>query len=302
MADAGTEGEGRSRAAADAGRRRRLNLDEVEDRVMATARDLLIRQTGGLAVGLGHINLEVIIAAAGVPRSSAYRRWPTKDDFVTDFLGELASNPYGTAIDSETVRRGAQVIQQNINQIDDKEDRKRILRESLRLGVRREFGLSDTSPEWRTYVALAATVMSIDDEEARDKILAKIQETEAALLDGTVSFYAGVASVLGLRPKPPYGFRHLAAAGAAVGDGLALRSMANPTLVRTTLPVPNIDGSGTADWTLAAASFLAIVELMIEDDPDYEAMTEKERADFAAIGSDQIVEHLISRGLAARQL
>ena len=73
-------------ASAARGRRPRLRLPELEERVLRTAQELLIDQGQGLSVGLDHINLEVVIAASGVPRSSAYRRWPTKEDFVLDFL------------------------------------------------------------------------------------------------------------------------------------------------------------------------------------------------------------------------
>lgn len=282
-------GQARSRAAMDAGRRRRLSLQEVEERVMAKARELLIGETGGLTVSLEHINLEVIVAAAGVPRSSAYRRWQTKDEFVVDFLCVIAgSNSFGTAMDPGTIRLGVRLMQERAELLANEDGRRALLRESLRTGVRRDFEAIGVSSEWRTYVALTATVMSITDEDARNKIQMKLRDTETALIDGMTNFYDGLSAFLGFRPRAPYTFRHLAAAGAAVMEGLSLRRIVNPELVTEPLQVPDQEG-GTTEWTLAAAGFLAILESMIETNPDHQSMDEQQRADFSAADTDQIV-------------
>ncbi len=290
----------RSRAAMDAGRRRRLSLEEVEQRVMAKARELLIGETGGLTVSLDHINLEVIIAEAGVPRSSAHRRWPTKDDFVVDFLCDIAGpNWFGTAaFDVETIRKAIRVVQERAELLGTEEGRSIILHEAVRVAAKQNFDAIVTSSEWRTYVALTATVISIPDEQVRNKILTKLREAEMTFIDRMTTFYAGMSTVLGFRPKPPYTFRHLAAAGAAIVEGLSLRRIVNLELVTEPLKMPNHDGGGTTEWTLAAAGFLAIIESMIESNPDHQSIDEQQRADFAAADIDQIVA-MIAPGATA---
>lgn len=293
-------GQVRSRAAMDAGRRRRLSLEEVEKLVMAKARELLITETGGLTVSLDHINLEVIIAAAGVPRSSAHRRWPTKDAFVVDFLCDIAGpNWFGTAaFDRDTISVAIGVVQKGADLLATEEGRVALIREAVRVGAKQNFDAIVASNEWRTYVALTATVISIPDEEVRNRIKSRLREAETTFIERMTTFYAGMSAMLGFRPKAPYTFRHLAAAGAAIVEGLSLRRIVNLELVTEPLQLPDPDGVGTTEWTLAAAGFLAILESMIEINPDHQTLDEQQRADFAGSDTEQLVAMIAPEMLA----
>lgn len=293
-----TRSSGPSGRSAASSRRPRLTLEEVEDRVMRTAHELLIGETGGLTVSLEHINLEVIIGAAGVPRSSAHRRWPTKDDFVVDFLCNLAGpNWFGTAaFDPETIRVAIGVVQQQSELLATEEGRWYLTREAVRVGAKQNFEKIVESVEWRTYVALTATVMSIPDEETRNLIQEKLRASESGFIERMTRFYAGMASVLGFRARPPYTFEHLAGAGAAIVEGLALRAIVSLDLVRDPLQLQDPDGLAK-EWTLAAAGFLAILESIVEPDPHHTPLTTEQIAEFAAASSDDLVALIVGEPL-----
>jgi AcrR family transcriptional regulator len=57
-------------------RARRLPEEQTEHLMLQTAVAMVRRS--GLTVSLDHISLEDVIRAANVPRSSVYRRWPTR--------------------------------------------------------------------------------------------------------------------------------------------------------------------------------------------------------------------------------
>ena len=101
-------------------------------------------------------------------------------------------------------------------------------------------------------------------------------------------FYQLMGDGLGLRLRSPaYSYTHLAAATAALVEGLALRQIlaeaqhGNPgsrthqhqnldleQLISSPLPGPGIDGK-PAVWSLAALAFTGILDTFVEPDPDY---------------------------------
>ena len=70
-------------------KRQRLSAEELRDRMLDTAKSM-IADAGGLTVSLAHLNMEEIIRAAGVPRSSVYREWAAREDFYVDLMVELS--------------------------------------------------------------------------------------------------------------------------------------------------------------------------------------------------------------------
>jgi AcrR family transcriptional regulator len=285
--------------AAIGGRRPRLALDEVERRVLNTARELLIGRQGGLTVSLEHINLEVIIAAAGVPRSSAHRRWPTKDDFVLDFLCDIAGPDWaGTAaFDAETIRVAVATAQQHADWLATVEGRVRLRRELVRVSARKNFETLMQSSDWRTYVALTATVVSMPEDRGRARIQERLRESETTFIERMTTFYSGMAQVLGFRARAPFTFRHLAATGAAIVEGLALRQMVNLELVSEPLELDAPSG-GSEEWVLAAQGFLAVLEAMTEMDPDFPDPDANQIAAIAAASTDDLAEAIVP-GLAS---
>src|SRR2546430_4722528 len=66
----------------------RVPADEVRQRMLDAGRELALE--AGAALTIEHLRLEQVIQRARVPRSSAYRLWPYKDDYIDDLLSYLA--------------------------------------------------------------------------------------------------------------------------------------------------------------------------------------------------------------------
>ncbi|WP_448630675.1 hypothetical protein [Cellulomonas soli] len=69
-------------------RRPRRTDADTRARMLTAALDQLAEQ--GVSVGLDGLLLEDVIRRADVSRTSAYRRWPTRDAFLADVLLEVA--------------------------------------------------------------------------------------------------------------------------------------------------------------------------------------------------------------------
>jgi hypothetical protein len=79
-------------------------------------------------------------------------------------------------------------------------------------------------------------------------------------------FYNEMAQVLGLRLRPPFDdFATLAAVGASVIEGLALRQIMTPSAVERTYTLT--ESQHTGEWSIPALRFLAIVDMIFEAVP-----------------------------------
>ena len=71
-----------------AARPERVPAEEVRRRMLEAGRDLAIES--GAALTIEHLRVEEVIQRARVPRSSAYRMWPYREDYIDDLLCYLA--------------------------------------------------------------------------------------------------------------------------------------------------------------------------------------------------------------------
>ncbi|MFF9350256.1 TetR/AcrR family transcriptional regulator [Streptomyces sp. NPDC014734] len=223
-----------------AGRRRRLSDAETARRMLQCALDMV--NSSGLTVSLEHIRLEDVIRDAGVSRSAVYRRWPYKDMFFSDLLRELAKAAAPAAVsDRETVERVRGRALERLDWFRTPASRHELLVELLRHGAEQDFEAMRRSTEWRTYLALHATYLSLDDGELRGDLQRTLAESERAFVTRIAGAYARLALLVGHRLRP----------GAGTFESLAL--LVNATmrgLVLTALSLPSGTGAAGGPGTL----------------------------------------------------
>lgn len=250
------------------GRKPRQTADEIRRQVLDTARELVIEQ-GGLTVSLEHLSLEYVISQAGVPRSTVYRIWESKDNFVSDLLSEIAGVGWrGSSAMSVHVREVAtDVILENLDLLYTVDDRTKLMREAVRVATRESYNQVLDSAEWRTYVAMAATMLSSIESEMDMEVLTTLQRSEGAYVREMAGFYTDVARVLGFQLSPPYEYVDLATAAAAFVEGLALRQVLSPGLTSREFHLDT--GTSGEAWPMAAIGMLGLITVMVEVDNDY---------------------------------
>lgn len=269
-----------------AARPERVPAEEVRRRMLEAGRELAIE--AGAALTIEHLRVEEIIQRARVPRSSAYRMWPYREEYIDDLLCYLAGagNWFNDRpiFDPETFTVLKQVVEDNRELISQPGGRRALLCEVVRLTVAQNYGALTESGTWRLHMALSATLGSTRSGEARQKIAAALEESQRVSRDSLVAVFGFLAAELGLRMRDPAAtIEHMQLAGgllvqsvalrnvqvraAADGDGSGEAALVD-TLLNAPLPGPGLDGQ-PAEWTLAAFAYMGVVDAFIELDPDF---------------------------------
>ncbi|WP_147915414.1 TetR/AcrR family transcriptional regulator [Ruania zhangjianzhongii] len=261
-------GPSRPEVASAIGRRRpRLTDEQTEQRMLATAAQALSRE--GLTVSLDHIRLEDVIREAGVSRSTAYRRWPNKDLFLGDLLLELAraSEPMAMTGTQEASAAIRAVILAHLDLLPSRQGRLQLAAEVLR-----EVGVADFrrvigTPQWRTYLALTVSAVSMAEGPLRHQVVETLAGSERAFIQGIVRSHRIGHRLLGLRIRPETGLDYTAFAQFV---NAAMRGLVSQTMVRPGLADDEFDGEifgVQGQWSLPSLVSVAGLSFL-EPDPD----------------------------------
>jgi AcrR family transcriptional regulator len=220
----------------------RVPADEIRQRMLDAGRELALE--AGAALTIEHLRLEEVIQRARVPRSSAYRLWPYKDDYIDDLLCYLAGagswfsdRPVMTPDTTSVVRR---LISDNSALLATMEGRRALLCEIVRITTESNYQMLSDSPQWRLHMALVATLGSTSDTDpggadadgggtggaARQRVAAALEEAQLTSREVMVAVFGVVMAELGLRLRDPaWTAEHLQLAGGLFVQGLALRNV-----------------------------------------------------------------------------
>ena len=269
-----------------AARPERVPAEEVRRRMLEAGRELAIES--GAALTIEHLRVEEIIQRARVPRSSAYRMWPYREEYIDDLLCYLAGagNWFNDrpVFDPETFTVLKQAVEDNRELIGSLEGRRALLCEIVRLTVAQNYAALTESGTWRLHMALSATLGSTRSGEARQKIAAALEQSQRVSRDSLVAVFGFLAGELGLRMRHPAAtIEHMQLAGGLLVQSVALRNVQVraaaggddsgeaalvDTLLNAPLPGPGLHGR-PAEWTLAAFAYMGVVDAFIELDPDF---------------------------------
>jgi len=250
-------------------RGRRLSDQETEQRMLQAAARMV--SSAGLTVSLDHISLEEVIRAAGVSRSTVYRRWPHKDLFFSDLVKELARTATPTIL-AEEVTLIREVFAEQPDWLDSAVQRQALVAELFRRLSLLDFQTLSGSAQWRTYVALHATFMSLADDALREQVREALAESEREQLSRVASAWEQLAGLLGyrLRPELDATFDHLAALLHATMRGLVIMAQSIPELGQQRITARPLAAADITDWSLPALGLAGVASAFIEPDPDVE--------------------------------
>jgi AcrR family transcriptional regulator len=270
----------------------RVPAEEVRKRMLDAGRELA--NEAGAALTIEHLRLEEVIQRARVPRSSVYRMWAYREDYIDDLLCHLAGGGSWFSdrpvLDPKTLADITQILTENAALLGTLEGRRALLCEITRVTVTRNYvGLSESTP-WRLHMALVATLGSTRTGDARKRIAAALEDSQRRSREMMVSVLVQLVKVIGLRPRhPAYTLDHMALAGGLLVQCLALRNVqiqaavgapegpglasASDTamvdgLLNLPIPGPGLDGQ-PGEWTMAAFAYLGVLDAFMELDPDF---------------------------------
>ena len=274
----------------------RVPAEEVRQRMLDAGRGLALE--AGAALTIEHLRLEEVIQRARVPRSSVYRLWAYREEYIDDLLCYLAgegswfSDRPVLAPETSSVLRG--VLADNAQLLATPEGRRALMLEVVRLTTMRNYDALTESTTWRLHMALVATLGSTRSGEARKRIAAALEDAQKQSRESMVALLSYVMGALGLRLRDPaYTLDHIQLAGGLLIQSLALRNVQVRAalgeggaddgqaaasvpqeakevraLLNSPVPGPGLDG-GPAEWTLAARAYLGVLDTFVELDPDF---------------------------------
>ncbi|MGD8168369.1 TetR/AcrR family transcriptional regulator [Herbiconiux sp. P16] len=256
----------------DAHRRRsRIRAAEVRRRVLDAA---LERVEGiGLTIGFEHLVMDDLIREAGVPRSSTYRLWDSKEAFVSDLLIEIATETSNKLADAETLEISERILFDNLESLTDEADRRRVMYKVIRVALEHNYRAVIASVPWQSYVGLSATLLSHLESSAREEIERALRAGSDAFIERMAEFHKWFSTILGYRIRAEWNgdYRPYAVVISAVVEGLGLRHLGNPGVVDASYRGPATITSNDPEWALPALALVAILERFLEQDPDFDA-------------------------------
>ncbi len=184
----------------------------------------------GLTVSLDHLSFEAVISAADVSRTAAYRKWPSKELFLNDLVRELARAATPRAV-VENASWGliSGLVLADAERLADPAERWSLGVELMRQAADGDFAVMHASAEWRTYLALNATFLSITDPALRAEVQAALAAAQQRFVDGIAAGWQLLAGLLGFRLRAGVtSFDTLAAMISASVRGLVLMALADP--------------------------------------------------------------------------
>ncbi len=250
-------------------RGRRRSDHETEQRMIQAAVAMVSRT--GLTVSLDHISFEDVIRDADVSRSAVYRRWPFKDLFFSDLVQELAKNATPTIV-SEEVELIKRVVAEHPGWLETPGLRRGLVAELFRRLSLLDFETLYGSAQWRTYLALHATFLSLADGELRDQVRAALARSEQEHTARVVQAWERLAELFGYRLRPELGstFETVATLLDATMRGLVIQALSRPELAAHRTQASPFGAVGQDEWSLAALGLGSIGSAFLEPDPAVE--------------------------------
>ena len=253
-------------------RRQRLSDQETEERMLSAATAMIERS--GLTVSRDHISFEDVIQQAGVSRTAVYRRWPYKDLFFSDLLKELAraTSPAALSGFATTVPLFRRIGLAHLEWLETPELRHNLVLELIRQGALNDFETMHGSTEWRTYLALHATFLSVADDTLRSELQAALAESERAFIARIARGWEQLAGLFGYRLRPELGatFETIATLASATLRGLVIMSLSTPEIASRRIEARPLGALQAAEWSQAALTAASIAFAFLEPDPTVE--------------------------------
>jgi hypothetical protein len=259
----------------------RMKRDELRDLLLTEGVALLLDE--GMELGLGHVTFprvfERVEAATGrrITGASVYERlWSSQVEFQWETLAVLIEQ--ARTIDDRTWRRVRRILSRADRSTP--ESRLACLHELCRAVVERHVIESTSRAHYRIVLAAVGAVSSAaasaaaaaDDDEPEGvqhvrRALAGYLEREAQLF---LDLYNTIGASLGLRTRAPLELRQFALAVGALGEGVALRLNYFPEYAQPILAPGRGAHAAPEAWSLAGFGVEALVDAMIEIDPDWD--------------------------------
>jgi AcrR family transcriptional regulator len=236
-----------------AGETRALMLETAIERVASE----------GLHLDYANLELEDLIRAAGVPRSTVFRIWPDRDAFIADLVRALfeADPGFEAGFDEATLLLLESTIAAAAAEPGGREA---ALQAVIRETAAHNIVAVEDSLTWRAYRSLSAALASGDSVPGGEGIRVLLGEIEQRYVERMAEVYGRLNTALGLRMRTGLTARDLALAVMGVIDGMSDHRRIDPDAVDRPREV-SLGADGTHAWHLAGLAVYGVYTAFTED-------------------------------------
>ncbi|WP_214467486.1 hypothetical protein [Microbacterium flavescens] len=219
----------------------------------------------GLLLDYANIELENLIRAAGVPRSTVFRIWPDRMAFIADLVRALfeADPGFEAGFDGETLEMLQHATSSPAGAGHSAEEKQVALRAAVRVAVAHNIVAVENSMAWRAYKTMSAALASGDAVPGGDEIRTLLGEIEDRYVDRMSVLYEKLNAAVGIRMRAGVTERDLALAIMSVIDGMADHRRINPPLVDRPRVVA-MGPEGATEWHLAGLAVYGVYAAFTE--------------------------------------
>jgi AcrR family transcriptional regulator len=244
---------------------RRQRREDVETRLIEKASELIV--ASGLSLTLDRLRIDELLDETGIPRTTFYRRWRSKDELLAQILVAVLENSVSaeSEYDEAASTTVAMTVAAHHALMSTRAGRYRVLREAIRMAVHENFIAVRSSVQWKMLVAIRATIDDMPDDDSRRRITQALTITEEHFIKKMAELYTRMLPVFNYRFRPGTSAQQLAISGAALVEGLAARSTSSADVVDLPIPGPGVDGD-PVPWHLASLAFWAMLQAFAEQD------------------------------------
>jgi len=261
-------------------RRRRMSAAEVRGAMLEAGRRSI--WNAGLTLDLNDSHFDDLIRDASVPRSSVFRIWQTKADYLVDLYESVTAagmqDLRESVVDADSFRKANELLESHADLLATAEGRRALLLEVVRTGVAANLERMSNHPHWHSYAQLMISAPVLVDLPDGERIAtAQVATERSSFIAAFSDRHRELFEALGLRLKDQsLRYEHFTIASVGVVEAFAMRNVlastvptadtASPTLKELTtgtVPGPGLDGE-QAPWLAAAVAYLGIVDAYFE--------------------------------------
>ena len=198
---------------------------------------------------------------------------------------ELAGADATPAIVGEEMQLICRVVAERADWLDTPDRRRDLVLELFRQLASFDFRTLYGSSGWRTYLALHATFLSLDDGALRDQVRTALARSESVRTARIASAWQQMGALLGfrLRPELATSYDALATLLSANLRGLVIMALATPDIAGYEAAARPFGTPETGGWSLAALGLVGVASAFLEPDPDVEWTAQRVAATREAI-------------------
>ena len=220
----------------------RRSLDETRQLLLDVGLHCLYER--GVSVGVTHVKLNDVVAAAGLTTGAAYRCWDNQEAFHHDLA--VAAMRW----------RDRHSIAATVDGIRDLVDHRAPWREVVRAGAAANLESFRNDASFVTSIALRVCAQFDDALERAGK------ERLDSALSSFADLYGGLLKLYERRMRPPFTLEHFTMMIAALSEGFVLQMLSGMEHPHVELDSGDPDVGST--WTLMAAAVDAFVTTFTE--------------------------------------